>query len=127
MNNKPLIEVDQAVFEKQKYLAELEEDWRDLLEDLGETLDRKPDLQSLLFLIGVQEFGDVRKFSKEQKQDLMHVGVCHLLTPLGYFEFTHKDMDGWPHYKAIKPMPELVDNLASQEVLLKEQILEYFD
>ena len=77
-------------------------------------------------MIGVQELGLMRtEFSKEEKQDLMHVAVCALLEPLGYFEFSHKDEQGWPHYKIGNiPQPE---NLEQQENLLKQQIVLYFE
>ncbi len=106
----------------------LEEDWSELQEELAEIFGQKPDLQALLFLIGIQELGHIRrKFSKEQKQDLMHIAVCHLMSLEGYFEFSHRDEDGWPHYIALKPAPELKEGAEKQELLLKRLALEYFD
>ena len=102
--------------------------WNLLLDNLADNLGQKPDLQSLLFLIGVQELGQLhRKFSKEQKQDLMHIAVCHLMRLRGYFEFTHRDEEGWPHYQALRPAPELQQGVEKQEVLLKQLILRYFE
>ena len=47
-------------------------------------------MEAILFLIGIQEVGDFRtKFTKEQKQDLMHVAVCSLLSPSGYYELEY--------------------------------------
>ncbi|MEJ7673027.1 MAG: hypothetical protein WKF59_10015 [Chitinophagaceae bacterium] len=55
--------------------------WWKLEEKLMEKFGKKPDMEAILFLIGIQEFGNIRnKFSKEQKQDLMHVAVCSLLS-----------------------------------------------
>ena len=31
--------------------------------------------------------------------NLMHVGVCTLLEPLGYYKSIGHDEDGWPHLK----------------------------
>ena len=46
-----------------------------------ERFGKKPDLEAILFLIGMQEYGQLKdKFTKEQKQDLMHVAVCLLLS-----------------------------------------------
>ena len=61
--------------------------------------DTLPDLQTILFLIGVQELGRIpkEKFTKEEKRDLMHVAVCTLLEKDGYFEFEGRDQDGWQH------------------------------
>jgi hypothetical protein len=59
--------------------------------------DTLPDLQTILFLIGVQELGRIpkTKFTKEEKRDLMHIAVCTLLENEGYFEFEGRDQDGW--------------------------------
>ena len=60
------------------------------------------------FLIGIQEFGQIKeKFTKEQKQDLMHVAVCSLLSQSGYYEVEGVDAGGWPHFKQLKAMPEM--------------------
>lgn len=91
-----------------------------------EKFGKKPDVEAVLFLIGVQEVRNLRKkFSKEQKQDLMHVAVCTLLSESGYFELTEFDKDGWPHFRQLKPLPSY--DLPEQEAFLKDHILLYFD
>ncbi len=83
-----------------------------------------PDLNALLFLIGLQEVGRLQEsFTKEEKQELMHVAVCRLLSQRGYYEFVGRDEDGWPHWRAVKPVEV---QGAAQEDLLKELIVEYF-
>lgn len=105
----------------------LEKAFKQLLSDLKPSFNIRPNLQSLLFLIGVQELGQIhREFSKEEKQDLMHLAVCRLLSQCGYFELESIDEEGWPHYRAIKTMPDEIKGLNPQENLLKEQILIYF-
>lgn len=85
-----------------------------------------PDLRTALFLIGIQEFGEVNKdFSKEEKQDLMHVAVCTLLEEDGYFTFAGRDEDGWPHWDRSKPFS--LNGSDAQELLLKKKIILYFD
>ncbi|QQS28180.1 MAG: hypothetical protein IPM47_15075 [Sphingobacteriales bacterium] len=107
--------------------SETERSFRKLLIELKPVFGRKPNLQSLLFLIGVQELGQLhREFSKEEKQDLMHLAVCRLLSQCGYFSLEYIDEEGWPHYKSEKAIPENIKGLAQQEHLLKEQILIYF-
>ena len=99
--------------------------WFALEQQLVERFGKKPDLESILFLIGIQEFGDIKKkFTKEQKQDLMHIAVCTVLSSSGYYELSHVDEDGWPHFKQLKAMPEL--NPFEQENFLKDHILLYF-
>jgi hypothetical protein len=99
--------------------------WWKLEEKLVERFGKKPDVESVLFLIGMQELGDIkRKFTKEQKQDLMHLAVCTVLMPSGYYELSEVDEDGWPHFTQLRPMPEL--QAWEQENFLKDHILLYF-
>jgi len=99
--------------------------WWTLEAKLVERFGKKPDMETILFLIGVQELGKTdKKFSKEQKQDLMHVAVCRLLSPSGYYKRETTDDDGWPHYIQLKPMP--VMDPIGQENFLKDHILLYF-
>jgi hypothetical protein len=99
--------------------------WFQLEQKLMERFEKKPDVESVLFLIGVQELGDIRKkFTKEQKQDLMHIAICTVLAPSGYYELERVDEDGWPHFRQLKPMPDL--NPFQQENFLKDHILFYF-
>ncbi|MDB5208017.1 MAG: hypothetical protein JWR72_3092 [Flavisolibacter sp.] len=99
--------------------------WWALEEKLMGRFEKKPDVETILFLIGIQELGDIKqKFSKEQKQDLMHIAVCTVLMPSGYYEVEGADEDGWPHFKQLKAMPEM--NAFEQEAFLKDHILLYF-
>jgi hypothetical protein len=85
-----------------------------------------PDLDAVLFLIGVRELGaQPASFSKEEKQDLMHIATCRVLHEAGYYELEGLDQDGWPHWKQIKPLPQVPSD--EQEVLLKTQIIRYFE
>jgi hypothetical protein len=99
--------------------------WWKLEEKLMARFEKKPDVESVLYLIGIQELGDIRKkFSKEQKQDLMHIAICTVLSPSGYFELAGVDAEGWPHFQQLKPMPEFMPH--EQENFLKDHILLYF-
>jgi len=99
--------------------------WWKLEEKFMGKFGKKPDVEAILFLIGIQELGKFKKkFSKEQKQDLMHVAVCTVLMPSGYYELEGVDNDGWPHFKQLKAMPEM--NPFEQEAFLKDHILLYF-
>lgn len=97
-----------------------------LEQKLVERFGKKPDLEAVLFLIGIQEFGQPEiKYTKEQKQDLMHVAICSLLSQSGYFELERMDEEGWPHFKQLKAMPTL--GLKEQEDFLKDHVLLYFE
>jgi len=100
--------------------------WWNLEAKLVERFHKKPDMESILFLIGIQELGNIKKkFTKEQKQDLMHIAICRLLSNSGYFELERIDEEGWPHYKQLKPMPDM--NPIDQENFLKDHVLLYFE
>lgn len=87
----------------------------------GEELD----LDAIIFLIGIQELGQIHKeFKKDEKVNLMHIAICRLLEPLGYYEFDFFDEDGWPHYKVKEELPFLKPG--EQSVLMKEAVVYYF-
>jgi len=105
---------------------DLQQRWWNLEAKLVERFGKKPDLEAILFLIGMQETGFLKeKITKEQKQDLMHVAICTVLSASGYYEFEGKDKDGWPHFKQLKELPAMP--LYEQENLLKDNILFYFE
>lgn len=104
----------------------LSTNWETLLVKLEELVGKRPsDLNGVLFLIGVQELGKgARRFTKEQKQDLLHVGVCAVLSLSGHYELAGRDQDGWPHYAIAKSVPHA--DLLTQEDYLKVHVLRYF-
>ncbi|WP_118950979.1 hypothetical protein [Taibaiella helva] len=105
------------------------ERWIILEADLVERFGKKPNMEAILFLIGVNEYrGRIPKikFSKEQKQELMHIAVCTLLSRGGYYAPEGYDDEGWPHFRELKKVETDQNTLAAQEILLKEYILDYF-
>jgi hypothetical protein len=104
---------------------EIDLEWEFLIGKLTKVIGKKPNLDAILFLIGVQELGKGPiSFSKEEKQDLMHIGICRLLTDSGFYELEGLDQEGWPHYKLINPLPKF--DLLEQEKFLQMHIKEYF-
>ena len=105
---------------------DLQSRWWALEARLVERFGKKPDMETILFLIGIQELGQVKdKFTKEQKQDLMHIAVCSLFAQSGYYELQGKDDDGWPHFRQVKSLPVL--SAIEQENVMKDHILLYFE
>lgn len=107
-------------------MIDVNKKWNKLLLQLQNDISEDIDFKGVLFLIGVQELQmGIRDFSKEEKQDILHLAVCKLLTPFGYFKFEKVDEDGWPHWEELRP----IKNLASkqQDLLIKKAILAYFD
>jgi hypothetical protein len=103
-------------------------EWLQIRHAIKDKLNKSnlPDLNAILFLIGIQELGEVREgFTKEEKQDLIHIAVCRLLSSDGYFEFVGLDAEGWPHWKPAKALKKI--DVKSQEKLLKEKIISYFN
>ena len=102
---------------------EFEKKWRDLLVEVSKEMDEPLDMQSLIFMIGVQELNKgYIKLSKNQKLDVMHIAICVLLEPYGYYTFTGHDDDGWPHYKLEKELPILQP--MEQEKFMKNVIIQ---
>ncbi len=106
---------------------DLDRKWHQLLVFVEETIGKKPkDLNGVLFIIGVQELGrGAKPFSKEEKQDLLHIAICKVLSLSGYYKLDGLDKDGWPHWKMVKKLPHF--DLLEQEKLLKMHVLEYFE
>lgn len=105
----------------------LKERWEVLVEKLsnrfadGDSLE----LDGIIYLVGVQELGQYQKsFKKDDKINLMHIAICRLLEPYGYYEFDFFDEEGWPHYKVKEELPPL--KAGEQSVLMKEALINYF-
>ena len=105
----------------------LKERWELVVNKLSDRFSQGEDLDldSIIYLIGVQELGQVhQKFKKDEKVNLMHIAICRLLEPYGYYEFDYFDREGWPHYKVREELPPL--KAGEQAVLMKEAIVQYF-
>ena len=110
--------------ECQPDLEEVKREWKTLLDKLNESFGDL-DLQGVLFLVGVQELGKgPLEFSKDQKQDLMHIGTCRLLSYYGYYEIRGSDREGWPDWQMAKKPPTM--KLKEQDLLLKHAAARYF-
>jgi len=105
----------------------LDQHWEVLTTNLVRKMGiKKPDLNAILFLIGVQELGQGKQyFSKEEKQDLMHIAICKVLSLSGYYQLKGLDENSWPHWELKKKLPFI--DLLSQEAFLKMHIIEYFE
>jgi len=106
---------------------QLKQRWETVVQKLSaQFADSEPlDLDGIIYLIGLQELGQLhREFKKDEKVNLMHIAICRLLEPYGYYEFDYFDRDGWPHYKIKEELPPL--KAGEQAVLMKEAIVQYF-
>jgi hypothetical protein len=106
-------------------IEELKIEWDQLLERLCTHFDADLDLQGVIFLIGVQELGQgARKFEKDEKQDLMHIATCRLLSQYGFYLLKGLDEEGWPHWELVQRLPRMT--LGEQDYLLKQAAIDYF-
>lgn len=100
--------------------------WYEVRNYVKNLFGKRPDINAMLFLIGMNELGEAREeWTKEEKQDLMHVAICTLFQEDGYFVLKHRDEDGWPHYEPTEKLPAIP--LREQEDLLKKKIITYFE
>lgn len=106
---------------------QLKERWEQLVTILSDKFSQGEnlDLDAIIYLIGVQELGKVhQKYKKDEKLNLMHIAICRLLEPYGFYAFDYVDADGWPHYTVKEQLPALKSG--EQSVLMKEAIVNYF-
>jgi len=106
---------------------QLKERWEEVVKILGERFADGDtlDLDAIIYLVGLQELGQLhRKFKKDEKVNLMHIAICRLLEPFGYYAFDYFDDDGWPHYKIVEQLPPL--KAGEQTILMKDAIVQYF-
>ena len=107
--------------------TQLKERWERLVDILSNQFSQGEDLDldAIIYLIGVQELGKVHQtYKKDEKLNLMHIAICRLLEPYGFYEFEFFDEEGWPHYKVKEQLPPL--KAGEQSVLMKEAIVNYF-
>jgi len=106
---------------------ELKERWETLVSLLTERFSETEtiDIEGILYLIGIQEFGQIHKrFKKDDNVNIIHIGICSVLEPFGYYEFDYFDDEGWPHFKLVEELPPLKPG--EQSVLMKDAIVHYF-
>lgn len=105
---------------------EFEQKWNVLLRRVEDQFGEEVDLEAILFLIGIQELGvGAKRFSKDEKLNLMHIAICSVLEPFGYYNFVELDKDGWPHFELTSQLPFLNDK--DQKTFMRKAVLEYFE
>ncbi|MBA22237.1 MAG: hypothetical protein CMP52_02700 [Flavobacteriales bacterium] len=106
---------------------ELKERWETLISLLTERFSETEtiDIEGILYLIGIQELGQIHKrFKKDDNVNIIHIGICSVLEPFGYYEFDYFDDEGWPHFKLVEELPTLKPG--EQSVLMKDAVVHYF-
>ncbi|MFT4661345.1 MAG: hypothetical protein ACI8XB_001620 [Patiriisocius sp.] len=102
-----------------------EKEWKNLLQSEFSGFDLADELEAVLFVLGIQVLGQGnRKYSKDDKINLMHIAVCTILVPYEFYNYIGLDEQGWPHFEVVKELPNLTG--VEQERFLKEAIISYF-
>jgi len=105
-------------------MTDLDKKWSQLLEKLEKQFDQEMTLKGVLYLIGVQELNlGIKQYEREEKVNVLHVAICKILAPFGFYKFDRIDEDGWPHYIELKAIKNLSEN--QQELLMKEAVIKY--
>lgn len=106
--------------------SQFEARWNNVVDFVSKPYGEKLEFDAILFLIGVQELGKgYRKFTKDQKLEVLHIAICSLLAPYGYYEFDGYDNEGWPHWRATEKLPFLKP--MNQHHLMRQAVVSYFE
>ena len=107
-------------------MKDINKEWERLIIKLNAQLKEDLTLKGILYLIGVQELNmGVKNFNREEKLNVLHVAVCKILTPFGFYKFERVDDEGWPHWVELKPL-KMLSNI-DQEMLMKKAVLNYLN
>ena len=101
--------------------------WKELIQRLSDTFSdaEAVEMEGVLYLIGLQELGKIhQQFKKDDNVNIIHIGICTVLEPFGYYRFDFYDDDGWPHFVLVEELPVLKPG--EQAILMKEAIVDYF-
>lgn len=100
-------------------------EWQQLQNKLKERFGSEMDHDAILFMIGLQELEKpYQKYKKDQKLEVIHIGVCAVLQPYGFYEYKGRDEEGWPHWELKENIPYL--DAKQQNKLMNDAILDYF-
>lgn len=103
----------------------LKTDWQLLQDKLKQRFGSEMEHDSILFMIGLQELDKpYQTYKKDQKLEVMHIGVCTVLQPYGFYEYKGRDEEGWPHWELKEAIPHL--DAKQQNKLMNDAILDYF-
>lgn len=100
-------------------------DWEKAQLMVKERFGEKLDEQTILYIIGLQELKKSHNtYTKEEKLDIIHIGICSVLSQYGYYQLIGLDDEGWPHFKNIKKIPNEIEG-ENQTTLVRRGIIDY--
>lgn len=99
--------------------------WARFKEMFKENYGEMPSVISVLFVLGLGEIDDtLAELTKEEKEAVIHVGLCSLLEKEGLYKRIEVDQDGWPHFEATQKATSL--DIEKQEHYLRKLILKHY-
>ena len=107
-------------------MDEVNNKWGIITQRMEEQFGKKLDMNALLLIVGIRELGQLKEsFTKEEKVRLMHIAVCRIFSPSGYYELKGQNYKGWPQWEKVKDLP--FGDVFEQESLLRQHIVTYFE
>ena len=110
-----------------KQEGDLELRWQGLSAWLQERFGKEPDLDGILFLIGVQETGCGYKpeLDKRSKERLVVEGTYCAFETLGFYRRIGMEADGHWIWESLEPLPTDL-SAREQETVLRLAVISYF-
>lgn len=100
---------------------QLEADFKTVEFQFIRRFQKKPTLEAILLMIGFQECPQTSlKRDKEEKVDLINLGVLAVLEKLGFFR-RMASQSGWPEFE-----PTDLQSSEDKEILIRKGIVQYF-
>ncbi|WP_341657645.1 hypothetical protein [Blattabacterium cuenoti] len=113
---------------KRKCMQQFHINWNKVMSYIQNnfSIEGKIDIIGIIYLIGIQELGKGKNifFNQEDKINILHIAICRILEPFGYYLFLGKDKEGWPHYILKNKIPF---NPEEQLFLIKKAIIRYMN
>lgn len=107
-------------------MLDVNETWKLVTARLETQFGKKLDMNAILLIIGIRELGKVKEtFTKEEKVKLMHIAVCRIFSPSGYYALRGHNHQGWPQWEKMMDLP--FGDVFEQESLLRQHIVNYFE
>ncbi|AWU44340.1 hypothetical protein [Blattabacterium punctulatus] len=112
---------------KKKFLREFNLNWNKVILYIRNNFYIRGQINpiGIIYLIGIQVLGKGQnKFlKKEDKINILHIAICRILEPFGYYVFIGRDREGWPHYLLKKNYSFLKKE--EKYFLIKKAIIRY--
>ena len=107
-------------------MNEVNDKWGQILKQLENQFGKKMDMNAILLVIGIREWGRVKDtYTKEEKVRLMHIAVCRIFSPGGYYKLKGHNYQAWPQWEKVTDLP--FGDVFEQESLLRQHIVTYFE